>query len=353
MKRRLIIITTVVALVALIAFRLAANKEKIDEQNVVVDRSKIAIPVTVMRIESSQPTQTFSLPSEVEANKTVGLTLNGSGILKDVKFELGSYVRKGQYLGGIDITRMKLEYDATELLVNKLERDYNNFKALYEQKAASENDYVNAKYNYENAKAKLAQIAQQMSDATVQAPISGIVVAKNVEAGEFVSMGRSLGTVVDVQSLKTEVMVGESEVYKIKEGMEVSIATDVYPQHTFTGKVRFVSPKGDQNHNYKVEVVWDNSKDFPLKAGTFVRVQFDVSQHESRLMMPKIALVEGLRNPFVYVVENNEAHVRQVKTGEEFGENIEILSGLSAGEQVVLSGQINLQDNSLVEVISK
>ncbi|MBI1306665.1 MAG: efflux RND transporter periplasmic adaptor subunit [Bacteroidetes bacterium] len=353
MKRKIFITLSIVILVALIAFRLAANKHKIEESNQVVDRSEIPIPVTTVKTGMQAPESVISLPAETEAFEEVKLTVNTSGRLATINFDRGSRVVKGQRLGGIDVTQKQLSLEAAQLLVDKTERDYKNFKSLFESKAASENDYKNAQYNYENAKSQAAQIRQQIADGSIVSPISGEVVDKRVQQGEFVNIGTTLGTVVDVSRLKATVMVSESVVYRLKEGMTVSVTSDVYAGQKFQGKVRFISPKGDQNHNYPVEITIDNNKKNSLKAGTFVRVTFDIKSNDKILMIPKSALAEGLANPYVYVVENGHAKVRKIVVGRESGESIEAISGLNAGEEIILSGLINLRDGSVVEVISK
>ncbi len=157
----------------------------------------------------------------------------------------------------------------------KLKKDNDRYKDLYAGKAASEVSYDDARFQFENAKVKVDQIRQQLRDAQVIAPVSGTVVAKNIEVGEFVPRqhrsGRS-GGCCPFESLA--VFVGEHDAYRVEQGQAVTITTDIYPGETFTGKVTFVSPRGDASHNYEVEVAVDNSKAHPLKSGTFITAAF-------------------------------------------------------------------------------
>jgi multidrug efflux pump subunit AcrA (membrane-fusion protein) len=118
-----------------------------------------------------------------------------------------------------------------------------------------------------------------------------------------------------------------------------------------------VSPQGDASHNYDVEVAMENqptgqagTAKQALKSGTFVNVTFDCGTAGNAILVPKTALVDGLKNPYVYVIEKGHAVTRQLTLGREVGEQVEVLLGLNVGDVVVLSGQLNLSNGSLVEV---
>jgi RND family efflux transporter MFP subunit len=353
MKKKIIITAAVVALLAIIGLRLASNKKKINENNQVTDRSNIAIPVSTINAGMEDVTGEFILPAKVEPVNEADISINSSGKLKHLNIDLGTEVKKGQVLGSIDNSLKELNLQSTQLLVDKYERDYNNYKELYKGNAASENDYTNAKYNYENAKTQAAQIRQQIADGNLVAPVSGTIVRKNAEVGEFVNVGAVIATVVDVSKLKASVMVSEKDIYRLKKGMPVNILCDIYPGKVFKGTVRFISPQGDDSHNYQTEVNIENSSSSPIKAGTFVRVKFDLKSNDKTLLIPKAVLVEGVKNPYVYVVNGDRVATRKLVLGRETGEKIEVLDGLKTGETIVISGQINLTEGALINVINK
>jgi RND family efflux transporter MFP subunit len=176
-------------------------------------------------------------------------------------------------------------------------------------------------------------------------------VRKNLEEGEFVNPGTPIGTIVDVSHLKATVQVSEKDVYKLSKGMAVTLRSDIYPTKVFKGVIRYISPKGDESHNYPVEITVSNENQAALKAGSFVRVAFSLKGSSTALQIPKVALAEGLKNPYVYVISGNKAVVKKLVLGREIGENVEVLSGLTEGEEVISSGQINLTEGSPVELV--
>ncbi len=156
--------------------------------------------------------------------------------------------------------------------------------------------------------------------------------------------------IADVNTIKTNVYVNESEVYLLKMNQTVSITANVFPGKTMTGKITFISPRADANHNYKVEVNVSRKEVPELKAGTYVNVSFNTKTAEDVIQIPKRALVEGVKNPYVFVNENQKASIRKLVLGRESGENVEVISGLKEGEQIVSDGQINLISGSNIEI---
>jgi membrane fusion protein (multidrug efflux system) len=351
MKKSILILVSVVALVLLIGVRLYSNKQTLNEKNKVVDRSGIPVPVTTVKVGKQDVSGKFSLPAVLEPVYSANVSINAAGKIQYLHLELGTVVQKGQVLGSVDNSLKQLNLKAAQLLADKNEADYLRIKDLYDGKAATEVDLINARYNMENAKVQVAQIRQQIADGLVIAPISGVVTKKNVEAGEFVNMGSPIATVVDVSSLKSYVQVNEKNIYRLSKGKPVAVRTDIYPGKIFKGKILYISPNGDESHSYEVGISIENDKQAPLKGGTFIRVDFDASEGDHVLQIPKMALVEGVKNPYVYAVEGTRPAVRKVVLGRDLGEKIEVVSGLEEGDEIVTSGQINISDKSILEVV--
>lgn len=348
MKRKIIIVSSIALIGILIGFRLVANKSKIDAKNKMPDNTGVTIPVTVATVTEGSTDQQLVRTGNLIPYKQAEIMATSAGKVLGVKYELGSYVSKGATIVNVDSKLKQLSLEATELNINKLKRDTERYTKLLAGNAATEVQVTDTKYNYETALNQAEQIKQQINDATIEAPISGRVIKKNIEPGEFVNVGTSLGTILDVSRLKVQVMVGEYDVYKLKEGQHVVVRTDIYPDKKIDGIISYIAPQGDESHNYPVEIVIQNANQ--LKAGTFVSVSFSQKTSQQGLLIPRSSLVESIRNPYVYVVENNIAKQRKIEVGRELGDKIEVLTGLKAGEAVITTGQINLSEGAAVQI---
>lgn len=347
MKKGIIITAVVLALFASIGFVLARNKKTIDAKKVIVDRTKIPVAVAVTKVTLQTIDGNLQLPATLEPSKQADISATTPGKITSFRVALGSSVGAGQVVGSIDTRQQQLSVKDAQEALNKAQKDYQLQKELLEGNAGTAQSVKDAEHNLEAARIRVQQSGQQVGEGVIKSPISGIVTAKNGEVGEYANPGTSLATVVDIYNLKAVVFVGEKDVYQLKLNQSASISADVLPGKSFMGKVSFISPVGDENHNYRVELAVNN-KAAELKAGTYIKVAFDLGNNFTALQIQKLALVEGTKNPYVYVVNNNQAFIRKITVGREAGENIEVLTGLKEGDEVVTSGQINLTNGSIL-----
>ncbi len=335
-------------LVALIGFRLASNKEKIDAQNKPVVNTNVSIPVTTTQVEEGAVSQQLVKTGNLIPFREANITATTAGKVTRVNFNLGTQVSQGQTLVELDNQLKELSLQATQLNIDKLKKDVTRYNTLLAGNATTEIQVNDTKFNYENAVNQAEQIKKQIQDANVKAPISGQIVQKGIEPGVYITVGSTLGKVLDVARLKVNVLVNESDVYQLRKGQSVKVTADVFPGRTFNGQISYIAPQGTDEHNYPVEITINSAGG--LKAGTFVNVDFSQKSNQKALQIPRIALVESIKNPYVYVVENNVARQRKISVGRDFGDTIEVLGGLSAGDVVVTTGQLNLSEGKNVQI---
>lgn len=347
-KTTLIVIVAALAIVSLIGFRLASNKKKIDEQKQPVVKASVAIPVTVASVVEGAVSQQLVKTGNLIPFKEADLVATTAGKVTKVNFNLGSSVGAGAVLIQLDNRLKELSLEATQLSIERLKKDVTRYNTLLAGNATTELQVNDTKYNYENALNQAEQIKKQIADANVKSPISGRIVQKDIEPGEYITVGKVLGKVLDVARLKVEVPVNESDVYRLREGQSVRVTTDVFAGRTFNGRISYIAPQGTDEHNYPVEITIDNANG--LKAGTFVNVDFSQKSTQRALQIPRAALVESIKNPYVYVINGTTVSRRTITVGRDFGDTIEVLSGLSAGDQVVTTGQLNLSDGKPVQI---
>lgn len=346
-----IIVVVVLAIVGGIIWKLSSNYKKINEKkNEESSKADFVIPVNVLTVESKPLSNNLVKTATLVPFEEADIMVAAPGQITSLKFDLGTKVSEGQVIGKTDSRLKELNLQSSELALAKLETDYKRYKELYEGGGVTEVNFKDIEFNYNNTKVQVEQARKQVADAQIKAPVSGTVVAKNVEVGEYANPGNPLGTVVNISKLKINVKVAETDVYSLTEGMTVNVTSSQFPGQNWKGTVRFVSPRGDAAHNYTVEVVIDNPKN-TLKAGTFVYVDFSRETNETAIQIPRSALPESVKNPYVYLNVNNKAIRRVVTPGRELGDYVEILDGLKPGDQVIINGQINLRDSTAIQPI--
>lgn len=350
MKKNGIIALVILGAFAIFAIvKLVANKKELDKGKEVIDRSHVPVAVNLYAAKSMEMSSIIIRPSVVEPNEMAGIASTMPGRLENFNINLGSKVTKGQSVGKIDTKTYDIQLKNLQLAVSKFERDYKRNKELYEGKALAESQYLDSKFAYESRKLEMEQLQQQINDSYIKSPLSGTIIDKSNITGEFIGAGTPIAMVVDVNTLKIYVSVNESEVRFIKMGEKVKIKASVFTDKEFHGKVTYIAPSADENFNYKIEIQVNVKENKELKAGTYVNVYFETDAVDIALQIPKKALVEGVKNAYVYVQNGDRAEKRTIKVGRENGEYIEVIEGLKENDKVVVDGQINITDNSLIQ----
>ncbi len=350
MKNKIIIAIIAVLLIGAMAYKLTQNKKVITQNEKFVDRSNVPVSVTTFDVNYFPVSTDYALPAVLDINNSGSINATNPGKIISLSIELGNHVTKGQLVGKVDTKLKEIAVKSTALTIDKLEKDAVRTKELIEGDAAPATSILDLNYNIEANKIQKQNLQQQIADNNIYAPISGIITQKNVNAGEFINPGTPIATIMDVSVLKAIVYVSENNVYDLKLGQSAQITSSIFPDKLTKGIIKYIAPKGDENHNYRVEVEIPNSG---YKAGTYVSVKFSFKKPAEALQMPKIALVEGVKNPYVYVVNGNNIAIRKLELGEEIGQNIVVLKGLTPGEKVVTSGQINLTTSSKISIVNQ
>lgn len=189
--------------------------------------------------------------------------------------------------------------------------------------------------------------------AEVKSPIEGTVIRYYVDIGDSVIPQEPMPqepvvNIAYMNKVKIVVNVGEKDIAKLRKGEKVRVYVDAYPQESFLGKVVKVAPAVDpRSRKLEVELEIDN-KDHRLKPGMFAEVEIIYNEHSNVLVVPRIAVLEKEGKAIVFTVESNLAKLKVVRTGISDEEKIEIIEGLTEGENVIVEGNYGLSDGARV-----
>lgn len=350
MKKNIIITVVVILLLVLIILKLASNKKAINAQSQAIDTAAIAISIKADTVRNQNVDLSIRKTGTVTPFRESKVFATGSANITSVNFHLGDKVGKGQVLAVLDNRTNALELQKAQATAAKAKSDVQTYEELLAGKATTAQKVKDLQQTFNDAQNQVSQLQKQIGDAYIRAPISGVITTKDVESGVFTSPGIQIATIVDLAQAKVQVNVAEDEVYQIKQGQTVNIASDVYAGQPFSGTVTFISPQADATHNYMVEITLENSGDKLLRSGTFVTAEFTAKASHKALEVPTSAITGSGADASVYIIQNSHVYQRKIKTGRSMQTTTEVASGLQQGDVVVVSGQINLKDGSLISV---
>ncbi|HET9570898.1 MAG TPA: efflux RND transporter periplasmic adaptor subunit [Bacteroidales bacterium] len=346
MKNRIISIIIIVLVLVGAGFMLKRSHEKINAGKANLISSEIV--VSAAEVGETSTGTSLNLTGTLNPFTEVLISAQAAGQITSLNAELGQTKSKGSVIATIDNRIKELTVQTSKLNADKQQRDLIRYESLFQGGTMTQQQIEDARMSNTTAQIQLEQAKKQLADATITAPISGIITEKNVEKGAFVNIGSPVVRLLDISRLKIRMYVSESNVYKLSTGDKASVVCEAFPDKTFEGKVTYIASKGDDSHNYPVEVVINNNG--KLKAGTFANVTIDIPGKGTALSIPREALLGSSKNAKVYVVKNGKAQIRDILV---IGGNEKVLfvsKGLAKGEQVVTAGQINLIDGMTVSI---
>jgi RND family efflux transporter MFP subunit len=310
-----------------------------------------SVPVSVQKVEKQKASDTYSYVGTITANNDVAIISETQGKVTAVMAEIGQYKEAGAVIIQVDDELKKANFTTAEINYEKSKKDLERFESLYKQNSATDQQLESARLAAKAAEAQYIVARRLYNDTKITAPISGIITSRPADLGTYIQSGMPVANIVDISKLKVKLNAAEQDAFRLRTGDPTEVTTSIYPGVNFKGKISSISSKADDAHTYPVEILLENKKAHPLKAGMFCKVLFSKILDDEVLTIPRDALVGSIKNPQVYVVEKDTAKLRNLIVGSEFGKRLIILDGLKENEIVVISGQNNLKDNSAVSVV--
>lgn len=353
MKRRTIItVISVIAVLVLIGWILQNNKKKNQEKTAVVaEGSSGAVAVKTETVKKTVSNLDFSSNGTFEANQDLTLSAENSGRVTRITVDEGDRVGKGQVVARIDDELLAVETQSAQANYQNALRDLERYESSFQTGGVTQQQVDAMRLNVKNAQARLQTARRKSNDADIKAPISGIINKRFIERGSYVSPGTQLFEIVDLSKLKLKVTATETQVVNLKIGDRVKIASNVFPDKAFNGKISFIAAKADASLNFPVEIEVSNNTANQLRAGMYGTAIFDLPQQQPVVTVPRGAFAGSVSSNKVFVIEGKTARERQVTAGRILGERVEILDGLKEGETVITSGQVNLVDGTEVQAV--
>jgi RND family efflux transporter MFP subunit len=346
-KRIITIIGVAIILIIFSIFKLKSNKEKVQSKLYIHDTSA-AILVDVTKPSFHTFENSFEFLGTFDPIRQNMIGSDGAGKIVRLNFQEGDRVSAGQLLAKLDDEMLNIQLENAEINVEGQKNDDTRNSNLAKENVVSGVQQEKTKLALKSAETQVKQIKKQIKNTSIIAPFSGVVTKKMIDLGSVVGPGTPALELTDISSLKLNISVPERDILKFKVGQQVTVNADVYANKPFSGKVSNISVKADASHNFKVEVLLQNTSANPLMAGMYGSVVLQNSKIVNALSIPRKALLGSSKAPQVFVVKDGKAKIVSFTAGTSDGEFIEVIDGLTKNDIIVIKGQINIQNNSNV-----
>ena len=348
MKKKIVTISISLVIVVSMGVVLANNKAKIDKAAKPAKENKI-IPVKVVEAKEDSFNTSFTINGATSPVKEVKIASEVQGKLVGLYIDNGDVVRAGQVIASLDASVYTVQLSSIDASIAKSKLDLARYTKLIEMGGATPMQAESVQLQINSLLAEKRQVLEQIDHMQIRAPFSGKVENVSVELGSFVTFGTVLGQLIDNSSLKINVYLSEQEAFKIKLNQPVTINSVVLSQPK-TGRISMISDKADASGKFLTEISFSNNDKEKLKAGILADVLFSVDGVETGLSVPVSALLASNKDARVYVAKGNKAELRSVKTGIVTANKVQITEGVQAGEEVIISGQLNLENGTTISI---
>jgi len=318
---------------------------------IVSEQQVEVLPVRVTKVEPGRLDTKLTAAGKLTADKELMVVSQTQGTVLEVRKSIGDQVRLGEVIVRVDNSLIAEEYDLTEAGYEKASKDLERAERLSEGDAITNQQLEGLRLNAQGAEAKLKASQKRLSDTEIKAPIAGLVNQVFTKTGAVLGPGAPVCEIVNIDRLSLVVKVTGKDIMKIEEGQQVEVRVDAYPGKSFNGTVVGFASKADFALRFPVEISLANSDQASLKAGLFAEAHFAFKDTIDGVVIPRQAIIGSIQDPSVYVVEDGKSKLKKVVPAFQFNDQVKILEGLQLGEQVIISGQLNLMDGAPVKIV--
>jgi RND family efflux transporter MFP subunit len=329
--------------------QLSENKQTLEENARLTQERNTVIPVVTSLAGKKTVSGNFQVTGSFAPIQQVAVLSEMAGKVTQLYFENGTLVKAGSVLATIDNDLQKIQLETARIGLSKAENDYRRLNKLLGEGGVTQQQLDDAKLAVDNLTSQIKLLEKQISMSIVKAPISGVISNKMVEKGSLISPAFKMADLTNISRLRMQVYLTEEQVVSLKKGDKIGLRADLMPQKQFIGKVAFVDVNAGLSRRFLVEIETDNPGG-ALKSGMTGTAFFDGNAEKMIFGVPRAAIVGSLQEAKVYVVDNGTARLKQVEAGNIFGDFVQVLGGLSEGDSIVVSGQINLEDGMKIQV---
>ncbi|MDR2914997.1 MAG: efflux RND transporter periplasmic adaptor subunit [Tannerella sp.] len=340
---------------AMIVLLTACNNQPQSNQN------DIETPVSVQELKKGSISKLINTTGTAQATYSVELNSEMSGMYKlqtnsrtGKPYKLGDAVKKGQLIIHLEDKEYEngIALESKKLTLEIAEQEQTKQKALYEKGGVTLSEMRNTEVRVTNARYDLENAHLNLEKMNITAPFDGVIVSlPHYTTDGRVTQGQPMVGIMDYARMYMDINLPESTIEYIKPNQPVYITHYTMPEDTLRGVISELSPAiSIETRTFKGKISIDNTG-LKLRPGMFVKADVVVDKADSAIIIPKDVVLSSRNRKYVYVVEKNTAIVRNIKTGLEDEDNIQVTEGLNENDNLVVRGYETLRENSRVKVL--
>ncbi len=316
----------------------------------VTEHANIAIPVVAKKIEKESVAKVIAVSGNIEGQKTARLGFLVAGKVNYIAAKEGATIEAGQLLASLDPESYRIAKDMADANLDQAQDEYNRLSIMHERKSISESDYAKISSMLKLAKAQQKLQSKNLSDTKLCSPFRGVLLKRGIEVGEIIGAGLPLFAVSDIEVVKVNAYIPETDLQLIKMGSEARVYVSSIDS-TYTGKVVEIGSLAEPTTRaFSVKIELKNPG-LVMRPGMTAEIKIVSGRKTDILAVPGEAVLRDLDNTaYVFVADEvkKQAFKRKISLGQINENSITVAAGLAPEEMVVVGGQHKLNDGSSI-----
>lgn len=313
------------------------------------------VTVTAQLAVSEEWRQFVPAVGTLQAVNGVDIASSMSGLVKDINFDSGQSVKKGQVLLRLDTDVEQSNMRSAIADADLARISANRQRTLVRTDAVSQAAVDKAEAELKVKEANVASLRATIEKKVVQAPFDGVLGVRKIDLGEYLQPGQAIVNLQDMSVMLADFTVSQKDLGIVQVGAAITMTTDAWPEQTFHGEVSAVEPKVDSKTGMLAVQGRFPNPDGRLRPGMFARVEVVRPASVKVITVPVAAVSYNLHGDSVFVVNNGADGAKEamrvfVTLGERREGKVAVMNGLAAGDLVVTSGQVKLENGSQVDI---
>jgi RND family efflux transporter MFP subunit len=339
----------VILIFSAIGFRLVEVKKERTETLNSLKESDLVVPVQTVTANKTPMNQTIIATGTFKPMKMITLKAEIQGRVEALPIEEGSCLDTSSIVCHVENQGIRDQLKSAHLELRKARKDLERYEKMAQKKAVSANQLEKARLAHQQAHTKLSTTKEQLNKTRITSPLQGKLNKLHIENGEFLNPGQPVAEIISTGKMKFITHLSQRQIIPLKKKMQVALTCDVYPGQTYRGRIRHISQNADGSGKYETTIILNNVPANPLKGGMFGTATFRINQGTG-MVLPRECLVGSSQNPGVYVIRHGVAERLPIVIERITPDKIWVQSGVTTSQQVVTTGQINLEDGIKVRI---
>ncbi len=304
--------------------------------------------VETVRVKARPLASQFETVGSLRADESVVIRPEVAGKIEKIHFTEGQRVPAGALLFSLDSALTQADLNEANANLENSRRANVRAIELASKQLISHADLDKAKASLGVDQARAASARTHLSKTQIRAPFEGVVGLREVSPGDYVNIGQALVDLVRLDPIEVNFSVPEIELGRLAVGQKVNLQVDAYPDEKFVGEIVAIAPTIDAAGRSATLRARVSNSGLKLRPGLFARVQIVFSTNPQALMIPEEAIWPQGEQKMVFVVNDGVAKLVPVTLGTREPGQVEVVTGLKVGDEVVTAGQLKLHDGAKV-----